>query len=49
MMSNARCWTLRFVVLAIATSLLTGCATAGFEAVAPVDVELCDQEEMVLR
>lgn len=27
MTSNNRCWTLRLVVLAIATSLLTGCAT----------------------
>ncbi len=32
MMSNARCWRLRLAVLAIATSLLTGCATDGFEA-----------------
>jgi len=31
MMSNARCSTRRLVVLAIATSLLTGCATAGSE------------------
>ncbi|TNF21160.1 MAG: hypothetical protein EP318_08205 [Rhodobacteraceae bacterium] len=29
---NAECWRRRLVVLAIATSLLTGCATAGFEA-----------------
>ena len=27
MMSNARCWRLRLAVLAIATSLLGGCAT----------------------
>ena len=27
MMSNARCWKLRLAVLAIATSLLTACAT----------------------
>ena len=26
------CWRLRLAVLVIATSLLTGCATAGFEA-----------------
>ncbi|TDL83958.1 hypothetical protein E2L08_00305 [Palleronia sediminis] len=32
MMFNAGCWRRRLVVLAIATSLLTGCATAGFEA-----------------
>jgi hypothetical protein len=31
MKSNARCWRRRLVVLAIATSWLTGCATAGFE------------------
>jgi hypothetical protein len=27
MMSNARCWRLRLAALAIATSLLSGCAT----------------------
>ncbi len=32
MQSNAGCWRRRLVVLAIATSWLTGCATAGFEA-----------------
>lgn len=32
MMSNARCWKRRLAVLAIATSLLSGCAAAGFEA-----------------
>ncbi len=31
MMSNARCWKLRLAVLAIATSLLTACATVGSE------------------
>lgn len=31
-MSNARCWRLRRAALAIATSLLSGCATAGSEA-----------------
>lgn len=29
MMSNARCWKRRLAVLAIATSLLSGCATVG--------------------
>ena len=29
---NAGCWTRRRAVLVIATSWLTGCATAGFEA-----------------
>lgn len=29
---NAGCWRQRLAVLVIATSLLTGCATAGFEA-----------------
>lgn len=29
MMSNARCWRLRLAALAIATSLLSGCATDG--------------------
>ncbi len=32
MMSNARCWKRRLAALAAATSLLSGCATAGFEA-----------------
>lgn len=32
MKSNARCWRQRLAVLVIATSWLTGCATAGFEA-----------------
>lgn len=31
MMPNAGCWKLRLAVLAIATSWLTSCATAGFE------------------
>ena len=31
MMFNAECWRRRLVVLAIATSWLTGCATANFE------------------
>lgn len=31
MMSNAGCWKPRLAVLAIATSFLSGCATAGFE------------------
>ena len=31
MVSNARCWKRRFAVLAIATSLLSGCATVGSE------------------
>lgn len=31
MKSYAGCWTRRLAVLAIATSWLTGCATAGFE------------------
>ncbi|KAA8607540.1 hypothetical protein AL036_10185 [Salipiger aestuarii] len=30
---NAVCWRRRLAVLVIATSWLTGCATAGFEAV----------------
>ena len=30
-MSNARCWKRRLAVLAIATSLLSGCATGGSE------------------
>ncbi len=29
MMSNARCWRRQLAALAIATSLLTGCATVG--------------------
>ena len=29
---NVGCWRLRLAVLGIATSWLTGCATAGFEA-----------------
>ena len=29
---NAGCWRQRLAVLVIGTSLLTGCATAGFEA-----------------
>ena len=32
MQSNARCWRRPLAVLVIATSWLTGCATAGFEA-----------------
>ena len=32
MMSNARCWKRRLAVLAIATSLLSGCATVGSDA-----------------
>ena len=32
MMCNVGCWRLRLAALAIATSWLTGCATAGFEA-----------------
>ena len=32
MKSNAECWRRRLAVLVIATSWLTGCATAGFEA-----------------
>jgi len=32
MMSKARCWKQQLAVLAIATSLLNGCGTAGFEA-----------------
>lgn len=32
MKSNAGCWRLRLAVLAIATSWLTGCTTAPFEA-----------------
>ncbi len=31
MMSNAGCWRRRLVVLGLVTSLLSGCATAGFE------------------
>ncbi|SIT16643.1 hypothetical protein SAMN05421759_12430 [Roseivivax lentus] len=31
MISNAGCWRRRLVVLAIATTWLIGCATAGFE------------------
>ena len=31
MMSNARCWKRQVAALAIATSLLTGCATVGFD------------------
>ncbi len=31
MTSNVGCWKLRLVVLAITTSLLSGCATVGFE------------------
>ena len=31
MISNAGCWRRRLAVLVIATSWLTGCATAGFE------------------
>ena len=34
MMSNARCWKRRLAVLAIATSLLSGCATVGSDRVA---------------
>lgn len=29
---SERCWRLRLAVLVIATSLLTGCATAGFKS-----------------
>lgn len=32
MMSNARCWTRRLAVLAIGTSLLSGCATGVSES-----------------
>ncbi len=32
MMLNARCWRPRLAVLALATSLLTGCARVGSEA-----------------
>ena len=32
MIFNAGCWRRRLAVLVIATSWLTGCATAGFEA-----------------
>ena len=32
MKSSEGCWRLRLAVLVIATSWLTGCATAGFEA-----------------
>lgn len=31
MMSNVGCWKRRLAVLAIATNLLSGCATVGFE------------------
>ena len=31
MTSNAGCWKRRLAVLAITTSLLTGCATVGFD------------------
>ena len=31
MMSNGKCWKQQLAALAIATSWLTGCATAGFE------------------
>ena len=31
MMSNDRCWRRRLAVLAIATSLLSGCATGGYD------------------
>ena len=31
MMSNARCWKQQLAALAIATSLLSGCATGSFE------------------
>ena len=40
MTSNARCWTRRLAVLAIATSLLSGCATGGSE---PKIVTVCPQ------
>src|SRR5690606_33094400 len=36
MMSNAGCWKRRLADLAIATSLLSGCATVGSEEVGPV-------------
>lgn len=32
MMSNARCWKRQVSALAIATSLLSGCGTVGFDA-----------------
>ena len=32
MKSNVGCWRRRLVVLAVATSWLTGCVTAGFDA-----------------
>lgn len=32
MKSNAECWRRQLAVLVVATSWLTGCATAGFEA-----------------
>lgn len=35
MMSNARCWKPQLAALAIATSLLSGCATVGSNAVRP--------------
>ncbi len=35
MMSNARCWKRRLAVLAIATSLLSGCATVGSDGSGP--------------
>ena len=38
MMCNVRCWMPRLVVLAIATTLLSGCATVGFN---PVVVSIC--------
>lgn len=36
MMSNARCWRLRLAVLAIATSLLSGCATVSSDELGSV-------------
>ena len=35
MTSNARCWKQQVAALAIAMSLLSGCATAGFESGGP--------------
>ncbi|GHC67463.1 hypothetical protein GCM10007315_35630 [Gemmobacter tilapiae] len=35
-MSNARCWRLRLAVLAIATSLLSGCATVSSDELGSV-------------
>ncbi|SLN77099.1 hypothetical protein [Roseisalinus antarcticus] len=35
MTSNAGCWRLRLAVLAIATSLLSGCATVGSDGSGP--------------